>query len=121
MTISVAEMPLLVTLVCAVAGRQLSATAPIARPNALNDLDIDVSSPWGPYRAKGGGHRSFALFKRYDSRHRALAIHRVDLGGVALVHETALQLHGRRQFLVLRGELPLDQVEPLDGLDAGEI
>src|SRR3954463_11706512 len=54
MTISEAEMPSLVTLVCAAAGKQVSTTAPAAKLNVLNDLDIDVSSPWGPYDAKGG-------------------------------------------------------------------
>src|SRR5579883_1080834 len=47
------------------------------------------------------------------SRHRAIPIHRLDLRGVALVHEFPLQLHGRRQLLVLRGELALDQMESL--------
>src|SRR5512139_2350087 len=106
MTISVAEMPSLVTLVCAAAGSCVSTTAPTARPNALNDFDIEVSSPW-PILREGRGHRSFAISHvtlrtagPCASRHRALAIHRVDLGGVALVHETPLQLHGRRQLLV---------------------
>src|SRR6267143_3049706 len=43
-TISVAEIPSLVTLVCADAGRWVSARAPSARPSALNDFDIAVSS-----------------------------------------------------------------------------
>jgi len=43
-TISVAETPSLVTLVCAAAGRWVSARAPTARPSALNDFDILVSS-----------------------------------------------------------------------------
>src|SRR4051794_10094063 len=108
MTISVAEMPSLVTLVCALAGRQVSATALTARPNVPSDLDIDVSSPWGPYDASGGAITASLFFKRDESRHRALAIHRVDFGGVALVHEVALQLHGGRELLVFRRELALD-------------
>src|SRR3977135_3278046 len=43
-TISDAEMPSLVTLVWAAAGRQVSAKALTARPNALDDFDIAVSS-----------------------------------------------------------------------------
>src|SRR6266571_4764020 len=49
------------------------------------------------------------------------AVHGLDLGTVLLVDELALELHGRRQFVVLGGELPLDQVKPLDRLDAREI
>src|ERR671929_80198 len=60
MTISDGEMPSLVTLVCAAAGRQVSTTTLTARPNALNDFDIDVSSPKGPCWTKGEGHRSSA-------------------------------------------------------------
>src|SRR5882757_1154633 len=114
MTISLVEMPSLVTLVCAAAGRQVSATAPIARPNALNDLDIDVSS-LGPCCTKGEGHRSFVVFERVYSSDRQRVIHRIDFRGIALVHEIALQLHGRRQLLILRRELALDQVKLLDG------
>src|SRR6478736_5784105 len=121
MTISEAEMPSLVTLVCATAGKQVSTTAPAAKPTVLNDLDIDVSSPWGPYDAKGGAITPSLLFKQDCSSHRPRRIHRVDLGGITLVHEAALQLHGRRQLLVLRSELAFDQIESLDGLDAGEI
>src|SRR3954449_2214118 len=43
-TISVGEMPSLVTLVWAAAGRWVSASALTARPSALNDFDIAVSS-----------------------------------------------------------------------------
>src|SRR4051812_22773075 len=43
-TISFAEMPSLVTLVWAAAGRWVSARALTARPNALNDFDIAISS-----------------------------------------------------------------------------
>src|ERR1043165_7461673 len=44
MRISFAEMPSLVILVWAEAGRWVSASAPTARPSALNDFDIAVSS-----------------------------------------------------------------------------
>src|SRR6266567_9354137 len=90
MTISFAEIPSLVTLVCAAAGRQVSTTALTARPNVLNDFDIDVSSPWGPFDAKGGAITA-SLFV-CALRHRARDIHRVDLDGVAFVHEIAFQL-----------------------------
>ena len=52
---------------------------------------------------------------------RPRPVHCIDLGCVGFIHEAALQLHGRRQFLVLGRELPLDQMELLDGFDAGEI
>src|SRR3954449_11877598 len=98
-------MPSLVTLVWAAAGRWVSARALTARPNALNDFDIAVSSSW-PVLSEGWGLVVLRRFRcvvqsRFRLRHRPFAIHGVDLGGVALVHETALQLHGRRQFLVL--------------------
>src|ERR1700704_1030142 len=44
MTISLAEMPSLVTLVWAAAGRWVSARALTARPNATSDFDIANSS-----------------------------------------------------------------------------
>src|SRR5690242_9766710 len=127
-TISVAEMPSLVTLVWAIAGSCVSASAPIARPNALSVFDIcSLLFPGWPVSGEGGALKtSFAVFQNLSSSsqrsgHRPRAIHRVDLASVALVHEIALQLHGRRQLLVLRRELPLDQHELLDGFDAGEI
>src|SRR5260370_42249971 len=52
---------------------------------------------------------------------RGAGVERLDLAGVFLVHEFALELHGRGELVVLRGELLLDQVEFLDGLDAGEL
>src|SRR5216683_5860827 len=120
-------MPSLVTLVCAVAGRWVSARAPTARPSALNDFDIAVSSCW-PVLGEGSGllvsfagSVSVAFVWRRLSHRSFAAIHGVDLAGVTLVHKTALQLHGRRQFLVLGRQLPLDQIEFLDGLDPGEI
>src|SRR5437763_2955437 len=118
-------MPSLVTLVWAAAGRWVSARAPTARPSALNDFDIAVSSCW-PVLGEGSGLVvSFAVFAsllRLVLSHRSFAaIHGVDLAGVTLVHKTALQLHGRRQFLVLGRQLTLDQIKFLDGLDAGEI
>src|SRR5450432_790718 len=62
-TISVAEMPSLVTLVWAAAGRQVSASALTARPSALNDFDISSLLLVGPCWAKGGALVSFAVFK----------------------------------------------------------
>src|SRR5215472_11639750 len=50
-----------------------------------------------------------------------LDIHAVDHALVLLVHELALEFHGRRQFVVLGGELLLDQPELLDGLDPREV
>src|ERR1700730_5250949 len=124
-TISVDEMPSLVTLVWARAGRWVSASAPTARPSALNDFDIATPLFFGPVLSEGRGLRSFAVFKPLQtsrtSCHRPLAIHGVYLDGIALVHEIPLQLHGRRQFLFLRRQLALDQEELLDGFDAGEI
>src|ERR1700682_1050913 len=121
-TISVAEMPSLVTLVWAAAGRWVSASALTARPSALNDFDISSLLFVGPYGAKGGpsGPSPFPnLFSRL--RHRPLAIHGVNLDRVALVHEIPLQLHGRRQFLVLGCQLTFDQEKLLDGFDPREI
>src|SRR5258708_3831802 len=130
MTISLAEMPSLVTLVWAAAGRWVSARALTARPNALNDFDIAnsfslarVERRLGPYDPSPFSKNSDAKFDTNldDSSHRPFAIHGVDFRGVTLVHEAALQLHGRRQFLVLGRQLALDQEEALDGLDPREI
>src|SRR3954453_22781730 len=127
MTISLAETPSLVTLVWAAAGSWVSARALTARPNALNDFDIAISSLLARVERRVGPSQSFAVFKiplsmsATGSSHRPLAIHGVDLDGITLVHETALQLHGRRQFLVLRRELTFDQIELLDGFDAREV
>src|SRR5664279_2115829 len=119
-TISVAEMPSLVTLVWAAAGRWVSASALTARPSTLNDFDITVSS-W-PVLGEGPGPSILRRFKifRYLS-HRPLAIHGIDFDGITLVHEIPLQLHGRGQFLVLRRQLPFDQEEFLDGFDPRKI
>src|SRR3954468_4999907 len=105
MTISLAATPSLVTLVWAAAGSWVSARAPTARPNALNDFDIAISSLLARDERRVGPSQSFAVFKipfrcPHRLRHRPLAIHGVDFDGITLVHETALQLHGRRQFLV---------------------
>src|SRR5436305_2646309 len=119
-------MPSLVTLVWAEAGRWVSARALTARPSALNDFDIAVSSSW-PVLSEGRGllypspFLQFAFLYSRSLRHRPFAIHGVDLGRVTLVHEAALQLHGRRQFLVLGRQLSLDQEEFLDGFDPREI
>src|SRR3954466_15587560 len=73
-TISVAEMPSLVTLVWAAAGRWVSARALTARPNALNDFDIAVSSSW-PVLSEGWGLVVLRRFRcvvqsRFRLRHR---------------------------------------------------
>src|SRR3979490_1004359 len=62
MTISLAEMPSLVTLVWAAAGRWVSASALTARPSALSDFDISSLLFVGPYGAKGGGPRVLRRF-----------------------------------------------------------
>src|SRR5262249_38979807 len=114
-------MPSLVTLVWAAAGSCVSASAPIARPNALSVFDISrlLFPDWPVFERRVGPKLSFAVLSLLASGHRPLAVHRVDLAGITLVHEIALQLHGRRQLLVLGRELPLDQHELLDGLDPG--
>src|SRR5258708_679836 len=134
-TISLAEMPSLVTLVWAAAGRWVSARALTARPHATSDFDMANISSLARVERRLGPPRSFAVFKNSDarssfehdlfgkpvptfpghacSRHRPFAIHGVDFGGVALVHEAALQLHGRRQLFVLGRQLTLDQEEAL--------
>src|SRR3954452_905464 len=117
-------MPSLVILVCAAAGRWASARAPTARPIALNDFDITslLFSSLARVERKVGASQSFAVSQvSFRSSHSTIAIHGIDFRGVALVHEAALQLHGRCQFLVLGRQLALDQVELLDGLDASEV
>src|SRR5215475_1706637 len=125
MTISLAETPSLVTLVCATAGSGISESAPSARPSAISDFDIQrllFPDPFfGPCRAKGGPSIPSPLSFPFRSGYRAFAIHGVDLGRVALVHETPLELHGRRQLFIFGRELTLDQIEFLDSLDAREI
>src|SRR5229473_3587877 len=80
-TISVAEMPSLVTLVWAAAGSWVSARALTARPSTLNVFDISVSS-W-PVLGEGPGPSILRRFKSLRrSSHRPLAIHGVDLDGV---------------------------------------
>src|SRR4029077_13627235 len=87
MTISFAEMPSLVTLVWAAAGRWVNARALTARPNALNDFDIAISSFLARVERRGGGLMSFAIFssRHFQStrtrllRNRPFAIHGVDL------------------------------------------
>src|SRR5437762_7546351 len=49
--------------------------------------------------------QSFAVSLCVSSSHRPIAIHGIDLGGVTLVHEAALQLHGRRQLFILGRQL----------------
>src|SRR4051812_26439076 len=101
MTISFAEMPSLVTLVWAAAGRWVSARALTARPNALNDFDIAISSSLARVERRVGPPypspfskpplSRFSFEHEMPSRHRTFAVHGVDLGGVTLVHKAALQ------------------------------
>src|ERR1700716_4452632 len=65
-TISVADMPSLVTLVWAAAGSWVSARALTARPSALNDFDIAVSSSLARVERRVGAFSTLRLF--YDSR-----------------------------------------------------
>src|SRR3954453_12519135 len=96
-------MPSLVTLVCAEAGRTLSASAPTARPSAFSDFDMSISSPLARIDAKGKAVFSPSPFSFWLSAlsHRPVAVHGVDLAGVAFVHKASLQFHGRRQLFVL--------------------
>src|SRR5712692_8144483 len=55
------------------------------------------------------------------SRVLPLRIHAVDHVLVLCIHERSLQLHRRRQLLVLGGEDLLDEPELLDRLDAGKL
>src|ERR1700704_3348427 len=64
MTISVAEMPSLVTLVWAAAGRWVSASAPTARPSALNDFDISSLLCW-PVLGEGWGPLVLRRFQNF--------------------------------------------------------
>src|SRR5690606_31012228 len=48
-------------------------------------------------------------------------VHRLDQRCVFLLHELALELHRRRELLVLGGELRLDEPEGLDLFDAREL
>src|ERR1700733_8938152 len=115
-------MPSLVTLVCAEAGRWVSASAPTARPSAFNDFDMSISSPLAIVMRRMRPLQSLAVFKEYRAlSHRPVAVHGVDLAGVALVHKVPLQFHGRRQFFILGRQLTLDQEEFLDGFDPREV
>src|SRR5882724_6240166 len=80
-----------------------NAAAAIASPRAIVDLFIDSSLP---------SCNCIEL--------ACLGIHAVDHRPILLVHELALELHRRRQFIVLGGELLLDQPELLDRFDARE-
>src|SRR3954454_16197971 len=99
-TISVGEMPSLVTLVCARAGRWVSASALTARPSAFNDFDISLSSPLAVVDSEGQGRFIPSPFSKTHHAlcHRPVIVHRLDLAGVALVYEIPLQFHGRRQL-----------------------
>jgi hypothetical protein len=50
-----------------------------------------------------------------------LAVHGLDLLGVFLLDQLALEFHGRGEFLVLGAQLGFEQEELLDLLDAGEL
>src|SRR5439155_27198788 len=64
-TISVAEMPSLVTLVWAAAGRWVISRVFTSRTSALYDFDILGLLLLGPCWAKGWALQSFAVFKRF--------------------------------------------------------
>src|SRR5262249_54077525 len=51
------------------------------------------------------------LAPRFDRDLGGVSIHAIDQLLVFLVHELALQLHRRRQFVVFRRQLMLDQTE----------
>src|SRR3954449_7254574 len=68
-TISVAEMPSLVTLVWAAAGRWVSASAPTARPSAFNDFDIFRSPPGWPVLGEGWGRSILRRFQISPAAH----------------------------------------------------
>jgi len=97
-------------------GQRKGAHRKAQRPLTISTLQSPLRlAPWLS-EGVGGLLGSLAVFKTCRGlRHRAFAIHGFDLARVALVHETALQLHGRRQFLILGRQLALDQEELLDG------
>ena len=72
------------------------------------------------FQCSVGAEQRQKRISRRLSRRRA-AIHGVDLVEIVLVHEIPLQLHGRRQLVVLRRELAFDEEETLDGLDPREV
>src|ERR1043166_6089182 len=81
-TISVGEMPSLVTLASRRAGRWGSASALIARPSAFNDLDISFSSPLAIMDSEGQADLSLAVFrKNAASGHRPVIVHGLALAG----------------------------------------
>src|SRR5207249_5734766 len=87
-----------------------SATAPTSTPAATSRILIARS-----FRsdATSGPRRRRAALR--------LGVHGLDHVLVLSVDERALELHGRRELLVLRGEDLLDQPEFLDGLDACQL
>src|SRR4249919_302692 len=99
MTISEAEIPSSVTLVWAAAGRCANTSAIAAK--AIDDLNMLRLLSLARVERRGPIDPSTSSSSEL-SRNRALGVHHFDLGGVALVHETPLELHCRRQLLVLR-------------------
>src|ERR1700686_4150012 len=87
------------------------------RPRESGDLDQHAPRITRRYAALDPGYKYSSVVR---SRGGA-GIQRLDFAGVFLVHEFALELHGRGELVVLRGELLLDQMEFLDGLDPGEM
>src|SRR3981081_1610236 len=80
-TISLAEMPSLVTLVWAAAGRVGSAGAPTARPSALNDFDISSLLCW-PVLSEGPGLSILRRFQNFCAAHATAASPSIDSDSV---------------------------------------
>src|SRR5499426_4716104 len=83
----------------------------------------DWAGAW-PTRARAPARATIAIFFIVGSFGRTwlgVRVHGVDDVLVLDVDEGALELHGRRQLVVLRGEDLLDEAELLDGLHAGEL
>src|SRR4029077_6593357 len=93
---------------CAVA-TAASATAPISTPTSTSRILIIRS------------FRRDAMPGCRRPRGLRLGVHGVDHVPVLSVDERALELHGRRELLVLRGEDLLDQPKLLDGLDPRQL
>src|SRR5262245_6656720 len=104
-TISVLLTP---RVFCA-AATPISATAPTSTPAATSRILIACS------------FRSDATSGRRRRAASCLGVHGVDHVLVLSVDERALELHGRRELLVLCGEDLLDQPELLDGLHARQL
>src|SRR5882672_1035153 len=101
--------------VCAEAAVASDAAA-VAAAMVLTIVHFLIAFPPLRWRRPAGP----AFVHHYNGSER-LGIHQVDHPLVLLVHELALELHRRRHFLVLGGELLLDQPELLDRFDPREI